>query len=456
MDVHAALADPRRYRLQIEKLHEKHLATQRLHELRQSDVPLASFVLDRRTVARRIARAVERGEYRLGPAHVRTIRTQGKERVVFAFGLTDLIVHGVVAGVIDEALAPRLSARLHSYRKGASWWGAVSAFAAYARAHRRSRPDPRQRGIHVIRRDIDSYTDSIPVDPGSPVWTMLREVLLAANGKATSSESDWRLIETIVRPEAFVIEGRHFTPYRGVPTGQPISCVLFNLYLSDLDHELAAIPGAFYARYCDDLVFAHPDADTVKDAEARLRTRLTQLRLGLNEEKNRTLFLNAAGRSSASWREAKGTSVAPLLGCLVSAEGTVSLDREKRRCLLLDLEERARRTVKALKAQAPASLGPTVCAVLNRALEPRLSFSQQRSASLLRRAVTDRRDLKQLDYYLARIVMRTLSGKQGVRGFRDVSYRTMRADWKLVSLLHARNRWGRKRPAASGAVRAES
>ena len=63
-------------------------------------------------------------------------------------------------------------------------------------------------------------------------------------------------------------EGQLFTQYRGVPTGQPISCVLFNLYLSGLDAQLDRIPGAFYARYCDDIVFAHPDPDVVRAADA--------------------------------------------------------------------------------------------------------------------------------------------------------------------------------------------
>jgi hypothetical protein len=211
--------------------------------------------------------------------------------------------------------------------------------------------------------------------------------------------------------------------------------VLF-LYLTQLEPS-SEDPRAFYARYCDDLVFAHPDAALVQDADARMRRTLAALGLG-EHRRAASSFLNAAGRPSTTWPEARGTSVVPLLGCLVSAKGTVTLDREKRRRLLAELEKRARRTVAALKGRAA---GPTVCAVLNRALEPKLSFSQQRSASLLRRAVTDRPDLKQLDHCIARIVMRAVSGDNNVRGFREVSYRTMRGNWRLVSLFHARNLW---------------
>ena len=125
-------------------------------------------------MARKLARTVGNGDYRLQPAHVRTITTDGKQRIVFAYRLTDLLVHGVVAGVLDAALTPALSASLYSYRKGVSWWMAISAFAAYARTHRKDQPEVRRRGLYVIRRDIDSYTDSIPVGATSPVWDMLR------------------------------------------------------------------------------------------------------------------------------------------------------------------------------------------------------------------------------------------------------------------------------------------
>src|SRR5512139_123319 len=151
MDLHACLTDHRRYRRALEKLHEKHLRTGQLYELQQSQVPLASFVLNRNRVARLIARTVGSGEYCLGPARIRTIVANGKQRVVFAFGLSDLIVHAVVAGIVEEAVTPLLSDRLYSYRKSQSWWTATSALAAYVREHRRGERDVRRRGLYVLR-----------------------------------------------------------------------------------------------------------------------------------------------------------------------------------------------------------------------------------------------------------------------------------------------------------------
>ena len=146
MKFHACAADPRRYERQIDRLHERYLFTRQLYELRADDVSLASVVLNRRRMARLLARTVERGEYELQQARIREIRVDHKVRKVFAYSLTDLIVHGVVSGIVEDAAQPLLSPRLYSYRKGVSWWAAIGDFAGYVRAHRRSRPDPRTRG----------------------------------------------------------------------------------------------------------------------------------------------------------------------------------------------------------------------------------------------------------------------------------------------------------------------
>jgi hypothetical protein len=89
-------------------------------------------------MARVLARTVARGTYEFEPGRMRQIRVHGKERIVFAFRLTDLIVHGVVADIVQEAMTPHLSPRLYSYRKGVSWWAGIADFSSYARAHRRT------------------------------------------------------------------------------------------------------------------------------------------------------------------------------------------------------------------------------------------------------------------------------------------------------------------------------
>jgi hypothetical protein len=432
VSLHAQLADPERYERQIDRLHERHLFTRQLYELRQDGASLADVVLDRRRVAKLLARTVERGDYELAPAQLRRIRVHGKTRAVYALRLTDLIVSGVVARIVEEAIEPRLSRSLYSYRSGVSWWHPVAALAAYVRAHRRSHRDPRQRGLYVLHRDVDSYTDTIPVGGTSPLWPMLADVL------GPASAGDWSLVEEVVRPDVRS-NGALTCSVRGVPTGQPISCVLFNLYLRPLDRALDAIPGAFYARYSDDFLFAHPDPGVAREADGLIDETLAALALRVNADKRRDLYLTGAGRASTAWAEARGTTTLRYLGTSISGEGTIGLNRKKVRHLLRDLEQRAARTAAGIGSADLDRRGRVVCSVLNRALAAEQGPFQEPSAILVGRAVTDRRQLAQLDYLLARIVLRVVTGDRTARAFRTVPYRRIRTEWGLRSLLHARN-----------------
>jgi hypothetical protein len=433
VDLHRELGDRRRYERQIGRLHRRYLFTGELHELTQGDVSLATVASHRSRVARLLARTVRRGRYRFEPGTRRLIEVGGKDRVVYAFGLTDLVVHGVVADVILEAMTPLLSPRLYSYRKGVSWWTPTRLFADYIRDHRRALPDPRTRGLYVLRRDVDSYTDSIPVGDHSPVWAMIHRLI----GPARTA--DWDLVRTVVRPDYWVEPGALATLYRGVPTGQPVASALFNLYLAELDHELAQIPGGFYARYSDDFLFAHPEPDVARRASVRIDETLDGLELEINERKRHDLYLTGAGRLSDAWPQARGTTSVPFLGTHVSAQGTVALNGEKTRGLLRELEERAMRTARAVRSADHERVGRIVCSVLNEALDHRRVLFQEPSATFLRRGETDRSHLAHVDYLLARIVVRAVTGDGSVRAFRTVPYRKIRTDWGLVSLVTSRN-----------------
>ncbi|MGH2686173.1 MAG: reverse transcriptase domain-containing protein [Actinomycetota bacterium] len=435
------LATPRQYRDQVDRLHRRFLLTSELFSLQQAGVPLARVVQKRRRIARLMAREVRRGTYRLEPGELRTIRVDGKEREVYWFRLTDLLVHGAVAALVEERMAAELSSSLYSYRPGVSWGQGISDLAAYVRRHVRERPDPRTRGLYVLRRDVDSYTDSIPVGERSPVWPML-ERLLVPPGTRPPRPSTWALVRDVVRPTIRLDGTALGSRTHGVPTGQPISTALFNLYLTGFDAELDSVPGAFYGRYSDDIVFAHPDPHVVRGVSARMDEVLDGLGLRFNPAKRRDSYLTGAGRPSEAWPKASGTTHVSFLGTRVSGRGTVSLDRNKTKRLLLDLRHRARRAARSAGGDADAR-GALAASVINEVLHPRRVAFQQRSAAMIRRMVTDREQLRQLDHAIARIAIEAATGDRDIRAFRRIPYRRVREEWGLRSLLHERNQWGR-------------
>jgi hypothetical protein len=436
-----ALADPRRYEAQVDRLHKRHLFDGAMYHLRQDGVSLASLVLHRGAVARKLARAVASGTYQLHPATTRLIRVEGKQRAVLDYPLLDLLVHGAVAEVLTEAIEPTLSANLYSYRTGVSWAQGVSSFARYMRAHSRARPDPRTRGVYVLRRDVEAYTDSIPVDDASRLWPLLVEVLGAPLAHADRvRDAAWRLLHEVVQPRVREHGGQVRVRDRGVATGQPISCVAFNLYLRDLDHELSAVPGAYVARYSDDLLVAHPDAQVARELGDLMDRRLAELGLRFNLKKSRDAFLTGAGRPSLDWPEAKGTTSIQFLGMRIAMDGSVALGNSKVRGLLRDARRRAQNTARAMQEHPEDKRGRAVTRALNTLLDPDQAHLAGAVAPLLAGAVTDRQQLDWLDHQLARIVAGAVSGDPGAAAFRQIPYRRIRSDWGLVSLRHARDR----------------
>ncbi|MGK5086001.1 hypothetical protein WDW86_00440, partial [Bdellovibrionota bacterium FG-2] len=94
-------------------------------------------------------------EFQLGP-HLQTpLIIGGKTRKVYIPSWPDRILLAVTASIIAEKLEPLLSPRVFSFRKGTGPWHALREFSAFLKTW------PRDRPVFVLRRDIQSYGESI-------------------------------------------------------------------------------------------------------------------------------------------------------------------------------------------------------------------------------------------------------------------------------------------------------
>ncbi|HUS33114.1 MAG TPA: reverse transcriptase domain-containing protein [Kofleriaceae bacterium] len=417
------LGEPSRYLRQLERLYARVAETRRVFELQQDGVPLSDLVNDKGKLAKLLARAVRDGSFRSTPAP-RYFARLDKDRELVRFSLFDVLVHAVAAEILDEAIATRLSPRLFSFRAGRSSWQAVRDLALFTRRHRRARPDPRTRGFYVLRADVRRFCESVPLADHAPLWPLLAEVL----------GEDLPLMRSLLRPTVLDADEQPASPIVGLPFGSPITNVILNLYLSSIDETLAAVPGGFYARFGDDLIFAHDDAAKTTWALDEVRGRIEKLGLTLSPHKVRSLYFNGAGRSSTSFA---GSKAIAFLGCEVTFDGTIRLPRDKWRELLLDVRARIRRTHAISRDAGEAARLDVLCRVVNEALDP-LSPLAQRYAPLLAQLVTDRHQLAELDHHVALALAETLSGMRGPRAFRRVSWSRLRASG-LQSRIAQRN-----------------
>jgi hypothetical protein len=296
----------------------------------------------------------------------------------------------------------------------------------------------RARGLHVLRRDVSAYGDSIPVGEASPLWPLLRRAFEHA-GHAPDDPFT-TLVERALRPRVLGLDGTLEQAARGVPMGSPLQPAVCNLYLDALDRRLEALAGGFYARFGDDFVFAHPNADAAREASERVAAALTELDLTLNAEKARDLFWSGAGRHPAtrvSERE-RGTTHVEYLGARLAFDGTTTPSEKKLRRLRGELRSRITASEGVLRATPLEARVDALVGAVNHALDPRHDAAVSDALELFIDG-SDRKKLAELDHWLCRTLAEALSGRRGVRALRSASPRYLRRHG-LLSLVGRRRR----------------
>ncbi len=184
----------------------------------------------------------------------------------------------------------------------------------------------------------------------------------------------------------------------------------------------------------------------LRAAQATLETVLTARGLRLNRRKVRVLFWNGAGRRSTDAPQIDGAREVAFLGGAISFGGGIALSPRKWSALVIDLRARVRRTATVLRTSSPeaspspageTALAQALVEVVNQSLSPEAPLATD-YAPLLCDLVSDRRQLAELDRLLALWIAEAVSRRSGVRAFRDLPCRRLRA-LGLRSLVKARN-----------------
>lgn len=439
-DLFARLSEPAQFVVAAERLRDR----QARGDFRPlaSEGPWLQAIADIEGFSRVLARDVANGSYRFGAMHARTARIRGEQRKLFQASPLDEIVFSALASACTELFEGYLSPRVFSYRRGRSALRAVEDWLGYLRAHRASSSERRNWGLYVLRRDVRGYGDTIPSGPTSRLWPLLHDALAHAGCAASAAQAAW--LQGAFRPT--VEEGGAQTlPDLGIPTGSALQPGACNLYLTPIDRLLESVPGGFYARYGDDMLFAHPDPACVQTVARELDRHLEALGLAWSSHKCAALFFNLAGRPPEQQHAGfAGAAALDYLGVRIDFHGVIGLKREKSRGLLHDLQRRLAQTDRVLSGAAHLERGRDLCAIANAVLDP-AHPSANSNALALRHLVSDRAQLRDLDYKIALLVAQQLAARRGVRAFRVFSPRTLRADLGLVSLVCARNQVGRRR-----------
>ena len=177
-----------------------------------------------------IRERINAGQYQ--PSAVRRVRIpkpQGGERALGIPTVQDRLIQQALHQVLSPLLEPTFSASSYGFRPGRSAHQAVSAMRGYVEEGHR----------WVVDIDLEAFFDRVNHD-----------VLMGLLARHVGDPRVLKLVRAYL--EAGIMDGGLVSPRReGAPQGGPLSPLLSNLLLTELDWELER-RGHRFCRYADD------------------------------------------------------------------------------------------------------------------------------------------------------------------------------------------------------------
>lgn len=287
---------------------------------------------------------------------------------------------------------------------------------------------------YVVKRDISDYFNSIDhqilmqkiaalVDKDDYLFALLKERIKFSYLK------DTKLIEA----------------QKGIPFGTAIACLFANIYLTELDFALGAVPGLKYFRYSDDLLFFSSDRQIVLYALDKFNLFLQELRLTDKQSHRKDLLFSQKKTADQKFIFADRFKH---LGLEFRANGITGLSRDKLRKICNIFRYALRRKKGRIRKIKDVEKKITlVIEVLKQALNEGV-----RNIAIIDyylKHVQDEAQIRLLDRWLAEEALAVILENGHKKGnFRKISFKTLR-EKGLPSLVHRRRLLLRRQIASS-------
>lgn len=163
------LFSPRSLFATLTQFYRKAMMKGQAYTLTQAEISLFEIMLFSRRFLRLLSKDLQRHDYQQSALHTRTIRVKNKKRVISVLEPIDQLVQSRLAQALSEKFYLQIQSSVYSYVPGKS---ALMAAVDFKRFLMQQRDD-----VYVLRADIVSYTDNIPLDATSSLWPKFEDLI---------------------------------------------------------------------------------------------------------------------------------------------------------------------------------------------------------------------------------------------------------------------------------------
>lgn len=233
-------------------------------------VTIADFPYQFRECWPEIRAAILGGNYTPKPVkRVEIEKPDGGIRPLGVPTVLDRVIQQAITQVLEPHFDPGFSESSFGFRPNRSAHGAILQVQSYIREGRKI----------AIDADLSKFFDKVEHD-----------VLMARVSRRVDDKRVLKLIGKYLRA-GVVIGNRHHATHLGVPQGGPLSPLLANIMLDDLDKELER-RGHHFCRYADDFIILVRSPRAGKRVMKSIRHYLeSKLKLLVNEQKSQVVHV---------------------------------------------------------------------------------------------------------------------------------------------------------------------